>query len=118
MDLSNFTEEQVKNHILLRVSRFFNDIPDDEVLRQIKEFEMWTEEFKKRLDDRVDKPKLRTIHEHNLEVQRTYKSYFTGIACDCGNELQFVDSTMMLSSPPQKDVKCFECGFVGAVFVK
>lgn len=118
MDLSNFTEEQVKNHILLRVSRFFEERSIDNVFSEIEELKMWTKEFKKRLDDKVDEPKLKTIHEHNLEVLRTNNSYFTGIACDCGYELQFVDSTLLLSSPPQKDVKCFECGFVGTVFVK
>tara|TARA_B100000745_G_scaffold298065_1_gene246057 strand:+ start:1299 stop:1505 length:207 start_codon:yes stop_codon:yes gene_type:complete len=64
--------------------------------------------------------KLKTIEEHNAEVRRLYKKehLLTGIACPhCENELQYIDNTLLLSSPPQKRVTCFECGYKGSVSV-
>ena len=43
----------------------------------------------------------------------------TGIACpECGSELLFVDpGVVLLTSPPQKGVKCSQCDFFTSIFV-
>ena len=68
-----------------------------------------------------DKPKLKTLDEHNAE----YRAYHTamydnrsqrnGIACPkCQSELLDTNPFMTLTSnPPQKNVHCDECGYVG-----
>jgi hypothetical protein len=63
--------------------------------------------------------KLITIEEHNAEVRhRLRNKMLTGIEYPtCKNELQYKDNTIMLSSPPQKDVICFNCGYMARVFV-
>lgn len=63
---------------------------------------------------------MKTIAEHNEEIirLRNNRTYYSGIECPrCKLELQFTDNTMLLSSPPQKNVKCFECGFIDRVYV-
>ena len=61
---------------------------------------------------------LKSIKEHEDEVRRIYNTYYSGIACpNCGTELQFEGRGVMLSSPPQKNVKCFNCGYSDRIFV-
>ena len=61
---------------------------------------------------------LKTIQEHNDEVYHRLGNYNTSVECpNCGKELQFVDNTVMLSNPPQRDVKCFECGYTNRIKV-
>jgi len=64
--------------------------------------------------------KLKTITQHNEERREFYmptKPVYNGIACDeCGSEL--IDSrphVQKLSSIPQKDVHCSNCGWKGIV---
>lgn len=58
MDLSKFTDEQVKNHIILRACRLFEKpYTYFDQYREYENLEEWVTELKKRLDDRVDKPK-------------------------------------------------------------
>ena len=62
---------------------------------------------------------LKTIEEHNQEIKRTLRNKLTGIVCpNCNNELQYVDDTVYLTFPGQKDVKCYSCGFTSRVLVK
>lgn len=62
--------------------------------------------------------KLKTLAEHNAEIQDIYAAYgkprLNGIACPlCGEELEDSDNYTMTSSPPQKNVKCSKCVWTG-----
>lgn len=64
---------------------------------------------------------MKSLEEHNSEREQIHRMLNihapvkNGIACpDCGNEL--VDSNpsaVLCSYPPQKDVKCDKCGYIG-----
>lgn len=58
---------------------------------------------------------MKTLEEHNEEIRKRQYSTKNGIECpSCGGELD--DNSigiLYLSSPPQCDVKCFYCGYVG-----
>lgn len=62
---------------------------------------------------------MKTIEEHNEEAWRRHgNKYLTGIECpSCKAELQFANNTILLSSPGQREVKCFTCGHENRVFV-
>lgn len=65
--------------------------------------------------------KLKTIQEHNEEVLNQIRSkYLTGIACPkCGEEMQYQNpDILLLSSPPQANIICFECGYADIVYAK
>lgn len=63
---------------------------------------------------------LKTIAEHNSEVRRKHQQKdATGIEWPhCSIELRFTSPGLkLLSSPPQMDVKCFECGYTDRIMV-
>lgn len=63
---------------------------------------------------------MKTIKEHNDEVQKYYgtKKHLTNIECpNCSSELQYArPGVLMLSYPPQQDVVCFTCNYTGRVY--
>lgn len=67
----------------------------------------------------MDTKNLISIEEHDARVHaREDNAYLTGIECpSCGKELQYQDNIAYLSSPPQKDVLCYNCGHKSRVFV-
>jgi DNA-directed RNA polymerase subunit RPC12/RpoP len=67
---------------------------------------------------------MKTLSEYDKEYheRRNYtksSEYSTGIACDkCKHELSFTSPNLVLmSSPPQKNVECPNCGFKGYMYV-
>lgn len=75
------------------------------------------------IDTRVNLPKefkLKILEEHNSERYRLHNSYSNkprpnGIACPkCGSELLDSDpSTQLPSNPPQKNINCPSCDYIG-----
>ena len=64
--------------------------------------------------------KLKTIAEHNEEVLHVTRrnENLTGVECpNCKTELQFIGRGVMLSSPMQRDVKCFNCNYANRLYV-
>ena len=59
--------------------------------------------------------KLKTLARHNQEVRDAMNNpNKNGIACpNCGSELDDVGRGILLSNPPQMEVKCFNCGYTG-----
>jgi ribosomal protein S27E len=62
---------------------------------------------------------LKTIEEHNeLVFKKNIDKYSTGVQCpNCVNELKYINDIMLLSNPPQKEVKCFNCNYTTRIFV-
>lgn len=62
--------------------------------------------------------KLLTIEEHNNRILGI-TTFLTGVACpNCSKELQFkTPGVVMLSSPPQADVICFDCNYSTMIYV-
>jgi len=66
---------------------------------------------------------LKTIDEHNEEMQHKYHlvkqtELLTGIECpSCKTELRYNDNSILMSRPPQKHVKCTKCTYRGSVIV-
>ncbi len=64
------------------------------------------------------KKKLITLEEHNrksMSTQITNEPKLNGIACPkCGSELYDTNPMVVLTSyPPQKNIHCVECDYVG-----
>ncbi len=66
------------------------------------------------------KAPLKTIEQHNAEVTRRHSNKnLLGIECPhCGNEMQRDADFrgIMLSSPAQINIKCYECGYTTRVY--
>ena len=62
---------------------------------------------------------MKTLQEHNEEVRNRQHSTKNGIECpSCGSELDDDNPGLLyLSSPPQCDIKCFDCGYRGKRYV-
>lgn len=62
---------------------------------------------------------LKSIEEHNKDILDKYNSHYkTGVACpNCGTELQFITNIEYMSNPPQKDVQCYNCAYLGRIYV-
>jgi RNase P subunit RPR2 len=63
---------------------------------------------------------MKSIKEYEDEVRRRYATpNITGIECpNCKHELQFVNRhVVMLSSPPQTNVICYNCNYEDRVVV-
>ena len=69
-------------------------------------------------------PKLQSLKDFNKKQSDTYKNIFeendnaprqNGIACpDCGAELfDSYPCVVLTSSPPQKNIRCIKCEFIG-----
>ena len=61
---------------------------------------------------------MKTLQEHEKEFMENTKVpdnwRNTGISCDrCGNELEENAEVILTSYPPQKAVRCSQCGFTG-----
>jgi len=63
--------------------------------------------------------KLITLQDHNEIVRIRIHSTKNGIECpSCGGELDDENvGILYLSSPPQCDIKCFNCGYTGKRYV-
>lgn len=75
-----------------------------------------------RINPPKEVPKLKSLEEHNASRSKAYDVMASrnlprpnGIACPkCGTELIDSDPTMTLASnPPQKNIKCPSCDYVG-----
>lgn len=62
--------------------------------------------------------KLLTLKEHQERVVKMSK-YDSGVECPiCGHELQYWNpGVLMLSSPPQAEVKCYNCNYATHIYV-
>ena len=61
--------------------------------------------------------KLLTIQEHNERIRHMNNNHYCGIECpNCKEEMQNAGRGVMLTSPPQKDIKCFSCGYTNRVY--
>jgi len=62
---------------------------------------------------------LISIQENEQEVMRkSHNRHLTGVACpNCDVELQFIIDGILISSPPQKHVKCYQCNYIGTISV-
>lgn len=62
---------------------------------------------------------LKSLEGHNKEAREHYRDMdkyprSNGLACpNCGRELMDSDPMMLTSSPPQRNVHCSGCGFIG-----
>ena len=64
---------------------------------------------------------MKTLSERNEEMATARKKTrdeghygYAGVACDkCGAEMVRSDGMVLMSNPPQKNVKCLSCGFTG-----
>jgi DNA-directed RNA polymerase subunit RPC12/RpoP len=63
---------------------------------------------------------MKSLNDFNKERQKIYDNYRTeypklnGIACpECESELYDTDDMTLASNPPQKNVRCKNCGFRG-----
>ena len=64
---------------------------------------------------------LKTLREHNGEVHAERSAMredghhgYAGVLCDeCGWQMVFSDGMMLMSNPPQMNVKCLHCGYSG-----
>lgn len=56
--------------------------------------------------------KLETIEDHEERVTKP-RNFYAGIECPaCKYELSYTDpDQVLLSDPPQQNVKCYNCGF-------
>ena len=63
--------------------------------------------------------KLLTIAEQNERAVAMLSKYSTGVECPlCKKEMQYEQpGTLMLSSPPQAEVKCFDCRYSTHIYV-
>lgn len=61
---------------------------------------------------------LISLEEHQRNKLYANKDT-TGIACpNCGDELKLTNpGIIMLSSPPQADVKCFKCDYATRIYI-
>ena len=62
--------------------------------------------------------KLLTLTEHQERASKMSK-YDTGIECPlCKRELQYwKPGELLLSSPPQAEVKCYNCNYATHIYV-
>ena len=63
---------------------------------------------------------MKSLKEHEEEFQKQYnpsKQWMpTGIACpECGSELEYDTTILLLSNPPQRRVRCSNCNYVGSM---
>ena len=62
---------------------------------------------------------MKTIEEHEKKFWSTHiepeQWQKCGIKCKCGEELEMNMFMVLLSNPPQRQVRCLKCGFIGSV---